>query len=267
MGVEPRPFLLLAREATRDLLRDRTTVVVAGLCLLAILATHSCTGCFQGTAVVNGQEVDLARFAGAAALPLLVVLCLAVELLAAALAEEALRRPLEAGSAALWLARPIRRETYATARLAGALAVAGGVATVLLGTAILLLRTRQELDPAPALLAAAACAVAALALGSLAMLASLLLPRIATLALTLGLLAAAGLANTASLLGARLDGVLGLVDRWGPPLVAAVMLPLAEWAPWLPIRGHAVEIALRLGAWAFSGVALLLLVFRRIDLR
>ncbi len=266
MRVGPRPLLLLAREGALDLLRGRTTAVAAGLCVLAVLATHSCTGCFQGRAVLNGEEVDLARFAGAAALPLVVVLCLAVELLAAVLAEEALRRPLEAGSASLWLARPIRRETYATARLAGALAVAGGIAAVLLGAAILFLRVRQELDPTPALLAAAACGAGALVLGALAMLASLFLPRVATLVLTVGLLAAVALANSASLLGARLDGVLGAVDRWGPPLLAALVLPLAEWAPWLPIRGHSVEIALRLGLWAVSGVALLLAVFRRVDL-
>ena len=267
MPVEPRPLLLLGREAARDLLRGRTTAVIVGFCLLAVMATHSCTGCFRGTAVVNGEEVDLSRFAGAAALPLIVALCLAVEILAAALAEEALRRPLEAGGAALWLARPIRRETYAAARLAGALAVAAGVAAVLLGAATALLWLRQELDPLPALLAAAACGTGAVVLGSLAMLGSLVLPRVATLALALALLAAATLANTASLLGARPGGLLGLVDRWGPPLFAAVVLPLAEWAPWLPIHGHAVEIAIRLGLWALSGVALLLVVFRRIDLR
>ncbi len=267
MAEQSRPFLLLAREAARDLLRGRTTVVLAGLCLLALLATHSCTGCFQGTAVVHGEEIDLSRFAGVASLPLLVILGLGTQLLAAALAEEALRRPLETGSASLWLVRPIRRETYAAARLAGALAVAGGIGLLLFGSAIALLALRQELDPEPALLAAAASGLGATALGALSMLGSLFLPRIATLGLTLGLLSATLLANTASLLGGRLEGVLGAIDRIGPPLFAAVVLPLADWAPWLPIRGNSLEVALRLGLWALLAVVLVLAVFRRIDLR
>jgi ABC-type transport system involved in multi-copper enzyme maturation permease subunit len=83
------------------------------------------------------------------------------------------------GSASLVLARPVGRATFALSRLAGVLAIAFATGAVLLGGTTALLYTRHDLAVASAVWGGLACALGAVVVASLAMAASLFLPRIA----------------------------------------------------------------------------------------
>ncbi|MEN8185075.1 MAG: hypothetical protein ABFS46_21340, partial [Myxococcota bacterium] len=63
----------------------------------------------------------------------------------------------------------------------------------------------------------------------------------------------------------ELEGLPRLVAEFGPPLLAA---PLAQLSPWLPaLEGGGAATLVRGALWATGSVALLLAVFRRVELR
>jgi len=175
----------LAREAIADALRRRIAAAVALAALVSVLMLESCTSC-SPSVNVNGQLREMSELAGPAGLGAFVVLGLWVIALAGVLAADHLQSTLEDGSALLALARPIARDSFALARLAGVLGLAFCAGLVMLGSAAALLATRSGLPVAPALAAGAACTLGCIAVAALAMTASLLLPRAATLLLVLG---------------------------------------------------------------------------------
>lgn len=261
-----RTLRLLTGEALRDALRRRTILAVVVVCVLTVMGFDSCTGLWEGQAVVNGQEVDIAAFGRLAGLPMLAILSLGVIALAGLLASDELSRPLEDGTANLWLARPVSRTTWALSRLLGALLVTLGVEAILLGSGAGMLAVRQQLAPGPALSAAATCALGAATAAALAMLSSLWLPRIATLLVgAVALFLVAG-GNLMRLVGAEPSGSFGLADRLGPPLLSAVVVMLAPWVQGWEPPVHAGPTIARLLLWTAVSTAALLLVFRRRDL-
>jgi ABC-type transport system involved in multi-copper enzyme maturation permease subunit len=252
----------LSIESFRDAVRRRVAVALAILSLLSLLLVDTCTSCGSGTVQMNGAEVDAARFFGMTGVVLYAVLALWVIAIAGALASDHLQQALEDGTAHLTLARPVGRGVFALARLAGALAVSLGTGALLLGGAALFLFFRYDLALLPALAGAAAAAVSSLAVASLAMSASLYLPRFATLVLVfLAVVCLAG-ANGFALTGAELGPVWGAVDRFGPPIGTAIALSAAEWVG-RELPANPLLVALRLGLWAAFGPALLAFLFRR----
>jgi len=261
-----RTFTALAREALGDALRRRLVLAIAVASLLSLQLVESCTSCGTATVVHNGQTVALPEVAGMGALAVAIACALWTLILAGALASDHLVEPLDDGSAALVLARPVSRTAFALARLAGVLAIALGSGAVLLGAAGWLLHLRQGLAFAPLLGAFAATAAGAVTVGALAMAASLSLPRIATLLLVLMSVGAVAAVNVASLFGAQLGGVTGLIDAWGPPFVSAVVVALSQWIEPTTVPGHGLALALRLLVWALASAGLLLHAFRRLEL-
>jgi ABC-type transport system involved in multi-copper enzyme maturation permease subunit len=259
-------FAVLAREALADAMRRRLVLVIAVACLLSLQAVESCTSCGSATLVRDGQTVELPDVAGFGALAVMLVCSLWTLLLAGFLASDHLTEPLEDGSAALLLARPVGRGEFALARLAGALAIALAAGALLLLATGALLHARQGLAWWPVLPAFAACAVGAATVGALAMLASLYLPRVATILLVMmgvGLVAAV---NVAGLFGAELGGLATAVQRFGPPLVSPVALALRDWIAPTAVPGDALILALRQIAWMLASAALLVHAFRRVEL-
>jgi len=266
----PRPaasFRLLAGEALADATRRRIVPVVVVFSLLSLLFVDSCTACEAGTFVRNGEEIEIPQVAGFGSLVLFAVLALWTIALAGILAAGHLSETLEDGTASLVLARPVGRPTFALARLAGALAIALLAGVALLGGTALLSHLRQALPLLPAAWAGLACAGGALCVASLAMVASLALPGTAAALVAMLAVAFMAFANALALLGAELGGFLGLLDRVGPPLLTAVVLPLDAWIEPTTVPGDPAAVGVRLALWAGAAAFLLVAAFRRIELR
>jgi ABC-type transport system involved in multi-copper enzyme maturation permease subunit len=255
----------LAREAIADALRRRIAAAVALAALVSVLMLESCTSC-SPSVNVNGQLREMTELAGPAGLGAFVVLGLWVIALAGVLAADHLQSTLDDGSALLALARPIARDSFALARLAGVLGLAFCAGLVMLGSAAALLATRSGLPVAPAVVAGGACALGCIAVAALAMTASLALPRAATLLLVIGGVWLTAFANALGSF-AEIGGWLGALDRLGPPLASAMALALAPWLEGVAISGDPVRIYARLTVWAIAGVLALIYAFRRVELR
>ncbi len=258
-------FAALALESLRDAVRRRVAAALVAICVVSVLMLDSCTACVP-TVNVNGATRELGELAGAVGVATFVVLSLWITVLAGVLAADHLRQTLEDGSAALVLARPVGRAAFALARLAGALGLALGAGAVLLGAAGFLLATRHQIELAPALLASLACALGCVCIASLAMAASLWLPRLPSILavfVTVGVLA---LANLLGATGAADSGLLALIDRLGPPLAESVASALAPWVAFQLPLDPAPPLLARLALWDLASLALLLLGFRRIEI-
>ena len=259
-----RSFWLLFGEAVGDAFRRRIVGGVAIAALLSIAMLESCTGC-SPSLNVNGEVREFVEVRGAFGFATFLVLGLWGIALAGVLGSDHLRSTLDDGSAALSLARPIPRETFALARLGGVMSVTGGAGGVVLGAAAFLLAARSGLSTTPALAAAAACLLGALTVGALAMTASLVLPRVATVLLVLGGVGLVALANGVAPF-AENAGWLGAIDRFGPPLASTMALALGPWLESVTIPGDGVRVTARLVAWAIAAVLALVFAFRRVEL-
>lgn len=259
-----KAFWLLFQEALSDAFRRRIAAGVAVAALLSVMMLESCTSCAPSI-TVNGEQRELGELVGAAGFGVYLVLGLWVIALAGVLASDHLRSALDDGSATLSLARPVPREAFALARLAGVLGVAGGAGGLVLGAAAFLLTTRNELPLLPALIGAGACALGALVVGALAMAASLVLPRVATVLLVFGGIGLVTLANGIAPF-AEGQGWLGLVDRFGPPLASSLALALGPWLDSVAVPGDGVQLTARLVAWAIASLLALAFGFRRMEL-
>jgi hypothetical protein len=216
--------------------------------------------------VRNGAEVDVANIAGWAGMVIFSVLALWVMVLAGVLATDHLTETLEDGSACLVLARPVGRSTFALARLAGVLGITAVTGAVLLGVATLLMHARHGVPLGAVLWAGLACALGAVTVAALAMTASLFLPRIASVLMVLVTVGIVAGVNAVGLSGAALGGAAWCVDRFGPPLGAAVVAGLAPWIEPTALSAEPLTLAIRSLAWAVASVSLLVVVFRRTDI-
>jgi len=262
-----RVFAALAREALSDALRRRLVLAIAVASILLLQGVESCTSCGSASFVRNGQAVELPEVAGLSAMVVMIACALWTLLLAGFLASDHLAEPLQDGSAALLLARPVGRGRFALARLAGVLAISFASGALLLLAAGALLHARQGLPWWPALPAFAACAAGATTVGALAMLASLYLPRVATVLLVMLGVGGVAAVNVAGLFGAELGGLVGAIQRFGPPLVTSVAVALREWIAPSEIPGNALTLALRQILWMLASAALLVRGFARIEIR
>jgi hypothetical protein len=187
--------------------------------------------------------------------------------LAGVLASDHLAEPLADGTAELVLARPVSRGVFALSRLAGAWALAGATAAVLLAAQAVLLHLRQGLPLAPATLALLACLVGAATVAALAMTASLWLPRVVTALAALALVGLVGAVNVAARTGVALRGVPAWLDAAGPPLASTLITALSPWVEsGAPVAADGLELALRSLAWLAGSVALLVWSFGRVEL-
>jgi hypothetical protein len=259
-----RSFWLLTGEALGDALRRRIVGGVAVAALLSIAMLESCTGC-SPSLNVNGEVRELVEVRGAFGFTTFLVLGLWGIALAGVLASDHLRSALDDGSAALSLARPVPRESFALARLAGVMGVTAGAGGLVLGAAASLLATRSGLPLAPAVAGAGACLLGALTVAALAMTASLALPRVATVLLVLGGVGLVALANGVAPFAER-AGWLGAVDAYGPPLASVLALALAPWLEAVQVPGDGVRMTARLVAWAIGAMLALAFAFRRVEL-
>jgi len=264
-----RAFAILAVEAFRDGLRRRLAFVVGIALLLGLASAQSCTQIGAGEFTLNEQQIDPHMVAGFVAPMLFAFQALTVLVIAGLVAADHLARPLAEGNAILWLARPVSREAWAGARLAGAMGIVLAAGAALLGGTGALLVLRQGVAVGPALFAAAATALGALVVASLAMAASLALGRTAIVLLVGVAIALIVAANTFGLAIAFVQptetpgGFLVAVDRYGPPLFTAIVAGVAAWNPHVEPAAFYESAMLRLALWAVAGVALLLVQFRR----
>jgi hypothetical protein len=263
-----RAFRIFAAEAFRDGLRRRLAFAVALVLLIGLAGAQTCTQFGTGSIDVNGQAIDGNVVGGYLAPLLFGFQAWAVLAIAGLLAADHLARPLAEGSAILWLARPVSRHTWALARLAGALGVALLCGAALLGGTSAMLVLRQGVAIEPALFAAAATALGAVVVAAFAMAASLALGRSAVILVVLLGLAFVAFANGTGLAtelahpDVELGGLVGAVDRYGPPLFTAIAGAVARWNPHVDPGDTFVQAMFRLFLWALAGIAVLLFAFR-----
>jgi len=264
-----RAFRIFAAESFRDGLRRRLGFAVAIVLVIGLAGAQTCTQFGSDGLSINGERVDGRMIGGFLAPILFAFQAWAVLAIAGLLAADQLARPLAEGSAVLWLARPVSRGVYATARLVGALAVALVCGAVLLGGTGAMLVLRQGVAIEPALEAAAATALGALVVASLAMAASLALGRMAVILLVLLGLVFIAFANGVGLVTSITDpevqvgGLVGAVDHYGPPLFSAIVGAVVKWNPHIDPGDAFAQAMLRLAVWAAGSVALLIAAFRR----
>jgi len=264
-----RAFRIFAAEAFRDGLRRRLGFAVAIVLVIGLTGAQTCTQFGSGGLNVNGEVIDGRAIGGFLAPILFAFQAWAVLAIAGLLAADHLARPLAEGSAVLWLARPVSRGVWASARLIGALGVALSCGALLLGGTGAMLVLRQGVAIGPALDAAAATALGALVVASLAMAASLALGRTAVILLVLLGLVFIAFANGVGLVteiahpDVGVGGLVGAVDRYGPPLFTAIVGAVVRWNPHIDPGDAFAQAMLRLAVWAVGGVGLLIAAFRR----
>jgi ABC-type transport system involved in multi-copper enzyme maturation permease subunit len=261
-----RIFRTLLGEAVHDAVRRRIVPAIAVVSLLSLMMVDGCTSCASPTIMQNGVAVELPEIAGWTGMVIFVVLALWTMVLAGILASDHLAEVLADGTAPLVLSRPVSRAGFALARLCGVLAIAFVTGLVLLGGSTALLVLRNGVSVAPAVWGALAAAAGATITASLAMTASLYLPRIATVMVVLVGIAAIATVNAIGLFGVELGGFVGLIDRFGPPLGSSVIAGVAAWIAPAQVPVDGLAVAIRAVAWAAAAMALLVVAFRSQDI-
>ena len=262
-----RVFRALLGEAIHDAVRRRIVPAIAVVSLMSLMMVDGCTSCAATPTVVqNGVSVELPEVAGWTGIVIFAVLALWTMVLAAVLASDHLAEVLADGTAPLVLSRPVSRSNFALARLGGVLAIAVATGIVLLGGTAALLVLRNGVMLGPALWAGLACVLGATITASLAMSASLYLPRIATVMLALVGIGMIATVNAIGLFGVELGGVAWAIDRFGPPLGTSVVAALSPWIAPAEVPVDPFEVSIRAAAWAVAGIALLVVAFRKQDI-
>lgn len=258
---------ILVTEAVRDASRRRIVAVIVAMSVISLFFVDGCVSCSSVNVSIEGEARSLPDLAGAVGAALISLLGLWGILLAGILSADHLQQTIDDGSANLTLTRPVSRNQFAGARLAGALVVSLAAAFVLLGVAAFWLYQRNGLPLEPALVSMAGCLVGAVTTGALGMLASLWLPRMATTLVVVAGVAIMTVANSVALLrDAPAQDALAWIDRLGPPLASSLWLPLGAWVPQVSMQADPLEIGLRAIVWAALSVAALLFAFRRTEL-
>lgn len=263
-------YSVLVTEAFRDAMRRRIVPVIVVMSVLSLLAVDSCTSC-SGTAqiVSQGEQVPGNDFgvSGWAGMVIFTLLSLWMVLLAGLLASDHLAETISDGSANLVLARPVRRAEFAIARLMGVLGIVYATGAVVLTTSAFLLHLRHGVSLGAAVLAGLATVVGAQVVGAIAMALSLVLTRVATALTVFALVGVITFVNSLTLFGAQLEGAGQVLQHFTPPLATAIVLALGPWlAPNAP-DVDPVIVCLKLAVWAVASMALLLAVFRRVEIR
>lgn len=256
---------VLSAEAIADAVRRRIVPVVIVFALLSLLGIDSCSSCAP-SAVQNGKPVEIDALRGGFALLATLCLTLWTLVLAGVLASDHLAETLSDGSAALVLARPVSRGVFASSRLSGVLALSYACGLVLLGSSVWLFSTRQGLPLAPLPALWLACASGALTVASLAMAASLWLPRALIALLVFGGIGVVAAVDLAAIGGAKLGGAVGILANYGPGFAAAPTLALSAWAGAFGENLEPLSIALRSLLWAIGSYGLLVASLRRIEI-
>lgn len=264
MRIEARPLRWLTTQAVQDASQRRLVPAVLVISVLSLFMMDSCTSC-NANVVVEGepQSMDLSSLAGLLTFGLLAIWSIA---LAGLLASDHLREIFEDGSATLWLTRPISRPTLALGRLLGSLIVSLGAALLLCGGASFFLSIRGDLPLLPAIWATLSVLLSCVTIASLAMMASLFLPRLVTVLMVFGGVGLVAVLNLASAAGRPLAGLYYVVHQFGPPILSAVMAALSPWWATGPVEVSVWDVALRSISWALGSLALLLIVFDQIEL-
>jgi len=260
-------FVRLAGEAFRDAMRRRIVPVIAVFALLSLLAVDSCTSCAGSSQIVkDGSKVSVDDISGWTGMLIFTVLSLWTMVLAGLLASDHLAETVYDGSANLVLARPVRRNEFALARLAGALGIATVTGAVVLTVSAYLLHLRNGVSLGAAIWAGLACAAGALVVAALAMALSLRLARVATAMSVLFFVGAITLVNAFTLFGASLGKLGYILQHFTPPLCTAVVVALRPWiAPVVPEVDPTI-MALKLAFWMVASVLILLATFQKQEL-
>jgi ABC-type transport system involved in multi-copper enzyme maturation permease subunit len=260
-------FSVLAREALRDAARRRGLVAAAVASAIAGLAIARCGHC-EANIAIQGETLSsqTGDFGGAFALAGVALIALWTYAVAALLASDGLSAAIEDGVAEAVLARPVSRDAFVLARLAGAWLGAFALGAALLALALGLSADRPGPALLPAMRAVLAVGVAAWSVAALAMVVSLSLPRAATLLLFGALGTAVVAIEVAALLGARMGGLAGAVACCGPAWLASPVGSLSPWLSELRLPGPPQWPDTRALAWAALATGALVARFRRIEL-
>ncbi|MEE3328105.1 MAG: hypothetical protein VX252_12280, partial [Myxococcota bacterium] len=137
---------------------------------------------------------------------------------------------------------------------------------IMMGGASLMLAVRGDLAGAPALMALLVTLVNCVSVAALAMMFSLFLPRVVTFLCLVGFVGWTSMANLIAVSGGGLGFVSQVLNDFGPPILTAVVVPLAHWAG-QPMEGvSTLDLTFRLGLWVFASVSSLTFLFQQQEL-
>lgn len=267
MNPSGEQFRILTGEAIRDAIRGRVTTAIVLFTLISLWFMDTCTSCAPGDLELQGQSIEEVGLIAVAAMVIFGVVAVWTQVLGGLLAADRLASPLDDGSAVLLLSRPVGRTAFALSRLAGSLAVSLGTSVVLLAAASLFVFYRHGVGLGPALAASFAAFAGQIVVAAMAMTASLYLNRVATFLLVLFSVGVVVLANMLMLTGAGVEGLLGVVNYYGPPLATSIAVTLAPWHGTPVELTTQVPVHLRLVLWMALAVAALVASFRRMEIQ
>ncbi len=259
-------FRILVGESLADSIRRRIVPVIVLMALISLFFVDSCASC-SPTVVRDGAEVQVDQLSGIAGVVAVVGLGLWALVLAGVLASDHLAEPLSDGSASLVLARPVSRASFALTRLAGPLILTAFTAALLVGGAGMRFAVQHELSVMPIAIAFLACLVNATTIAGFAMAASLWLPRTLIALIVFAIVWGIAGVETTLYFAEEVGGLAGAVGRFGPPFAGSMVAPLADWLELETSAGSPPALAARALVWAGLGVATLIAVFRRTELR
>jgi hypothetical protein len=160
----------------------------------------------------------------------------------------------------------VSRGSYALSRLAGALGLAIGAGAVVLLVVTVLLHLRLGLAVSPAMTGLAIFAADAWVVAAVAMTLGLVLPRVVALAAVTLFTQLVVVANGLHSVTESTGGFLGALERFGPPLGTALLYALAPWFGSEASFGQWTDAVVRLLFWGAGSSAILVVLFRRMDL-
>ena len=96
---------------------------------------------------------------------------------------------------------------------------------------------------------------------------SLVLTRVATVLGVLAFMGVIAFVNSLTLFGVELEGAARVLQHLTPPLATAVVLALGPWFAPHALDVDPIVVCLKLAVWAVASMALLLAVFRRVEIK
>jgi ABC-type transport system involved in multi-copper enzyme maturation permease subunit len=176
-------IIKIARYTFMDEVRQKSFVVMFVICAMAVLLIR---GCYGGTYMVNGQNLDSATVAGALSKVTFHLIAVGVTIMAALLSMQLFRRERNQGMQACILSKAIARWQYVTGKILGLWLLSGLFMFILHGIVFALVSITMKVFMPGYLLASLLCSVNLLFVVIAVLLLSLLMPDVVAFLTLLG---------------------------------------------------------------------------------
>ncbi len=150
------PIMRIAQYTLLDEVRQKSFIIMFGICALAILLVRSCS---QGNFMVNGQALDDDTVVRLASKSIFHIIALGAMLLTALLSMRVLKRDREQGMQSCILSKPIARWQYVAGKIMGLWALASIFMFILHGIIFIIASINLQVVLPEYLLASLICCI------------------------------------------------------------------------------------------------------------